>query len=201
MEFSFIQRKIEKTSGRVATYSEQLETERKRNALLAEKLIAIDEAHAFLQKVAKETQEHLKYHIEDLVNLAIDTVFPDRYSFCIDFEIKRGQTEGHIFLLKDKHPIDPMGDSGGGIVDITAFALRIAAWTLGKTDNVILLDEPYRFISKDLQPLAVQILKTLSDKLKLQFVIVTHNKEIIDIADRVFEVTQKNGISKVKVLT
>lgn len=161
---------------------------------------SIDEAHSFLQLIAQETQEHLKYHIEDIVNLAINMVFPDKYTFKILFEIKRGQTEARIFLLSDDGTeVDPMDESGGGIVDVTAFALRIAAWTLSKTRNTIILDEPFRFISEDLQPAAGEILKSLSHKLNLQFIIVTHNKEIVSVSDRVFEVYQKNKKSVVEV--
>jgi DNA repair exonuclease SbcCD ATPase subunit len=189
---------VAKSEGRIASIEDQLKEISGQQENLSRMQIAVEEAHAFLQKVAKETQEHLKFHIEDIVNLAVDAVFPDKYEFKVEFEIKRGQTEARIFLLsEDGEEVNPMDDSGGGIVDITAFALRIAAWTLSKTDNVILLDEPARFVSKDLQPKFGEILKTLSKRLNLQFIIVTHNKEIVDVADRIFEVSQIKKVSKI----
>jgi len=159
----------------------------------------LEEAQVILQIVAKETQEQLKYHITDIVQLAIDACFPDEYIFDINFEIKRGKTEASIVFKKNGHNVDPMDDSGGGVVDLASFALRIAAWSLGKTDSVIILDEPFRFLSKDLQPQAAEIMKQLSEKLKLQFIMVTHNKEIVDCSDRVFEIAKDGeGISYVK---
>jgi len=68
---------------------------------------------------------------------------------------------------------------------------------LGHSDNVIILDEPFRFLSKDLQPRAGEIMRELSHRLNIQFIMVTHAKEMIEISDRVFEVSQIDGISKV----
>ena len=81
-----------------------------------------------------------------------------------------------------------MESSGGGVVDVSSFALRIATWSLSKTNNVIILDEPFKHLSNDLQSRAGEILKRLSEKLKLQILMSTHIEDIIDVADRVFEV-------------
>lgn len=164
----------------------------------------LEDAQVFLQKVAQETQEHLRFQIEDIVNLALETCFPGEYIFQIKFEISRGKTEAELVFLdqKTQRQIDPMNASGGGVVDLTTFALRIACYALERgTDNVIVLDEPFRFLSRDLQQRAGEILKTLSERMNLQIIMVSHIGEIIDIADKVFEVKKnENGISKVKVV-
>lgn len=160
---------------------------------------AIENIQRLIQNTAKETQEKLRYHIEDIVNTALDTCFPGEYSFIVDFQIKRGKTEADLYLDKDGERIDPMDSSGGGVVDIVSFALRLSAWTLSKTDNLIVLDEPAKFLSRDLRPLFGSILKTLSEKLNIQILIVTHDEEFIDCADRIFEVRQSKGRSSVEV--
>lgn len=162
----------------------------------------LEQAQVFLQKIAQETQSQLKFQVEDIVNSALDTVFPNEYEFKLEFEISRGKTEARLVFISQKtgREIDPMGASGGGVVDLTSFALRIACFALEQgTDNVIILDEPFRFISRDLQHRAGEILKTLSDKMNIQFIIVTHIGEMIEIADKVFEVKKnKDGISEIK---
>lgn len=164
----------------------------------------LEDAQIFLQKIAQETQEHLRFQIEDIVNLALETCFPGEYIFQIKFEISRGKTEAELVFLdqKTKRQIDPMNASGGGVVDLTTFALRIACYALERgTDNVIILDEPFRFLSRDLQQRAGEILKTLSERMNLQIIMVSHIGEIIDVADKVFEVKKnENGISRVKVV-
>lgn len=169
---------------------------------LENKLKLIEEAQVFLQKIAQETQEHLKFQIEDIVNLALETCFPGEYTFQIKFEILRGKTEAELVFLDQKtgREVDPMEASGGGVVDLTTFALRIACYALEQgTDNVIILDEPFRFLSRDLQERAGEILKTLSERMRLQIIMVSHIGNIIDVADRVFEVKKnENGVSNIK---
>ena len=163
----------------------------------------LEQAQAFLQKVAQDTQSQLKFQIEDIVNLALETCFPNEYEFQLQFNIARGKTDAELVFLSQKtgRPIDPMNASGGGVVDLTAFALRIASYALEQgVDNVIILDEPFRFISRDLQARAGEILKSLSTKLGLQILMVTHIGQMIDVADKVFEVKKNSdGRSIVKV--
>ena len=163
----------------------------------------LEQAQVFLQKVAQDTQSQLKFQIEDIVNLALETCFPNEYEFQLQFNIARGKTDAELVFLSQKtgRPIDPMNASGGGVVDLTAFALRIASYALEQgVDNVIILDEPFRFISRDLQARAGEILKSLSTKLGLQIVMVTHIGQMIDVADKVFEVKKNSdGRSVVKV--
>lgn len=159
---------------------------------------SIDTAQALIQQVARDTQEKLRYHIEDIVQLALDACFPDQYEFQVLFEIKRARTEASLSLLKDGNPMNPMDANGGGIVDITSFALRLAAWSLSRTDNVIVMDEPFRFLSRDLHPRAGEIMKELSQKLRLQIIMVTHSEDLINCSDKVFtNRIGKDGVSKV----
>ena len=119
----------------------------------------------------------------------------------MNFNVSRGKTEAEL-VFQDKRTgqtIDPMEASGGGVVDLTCFALRISAFALENgTDNLIIMDEPFKFVSKDLVLRAGEILKTLSQKMNLQIIMVTHITEFIEIADKVFEVRKNDrGISKI----
>ena len=167
-------------------------------------LIHLENAQVLLQQVAKETQEQLKIHIEDIVQLALDAVFPDKYVFEIQFNIAYGKTTAELVFV-DKlsgYNIDPMIASGGGVVDICALALRVACWTLSRgIDNVLIMDEPLKFLSRDLREKAGLMLKFLSQKIGLQIIMITHLPELIDMADQVFECTQdKEGVSHIRGL-
>lgn len=191
--------KIYQAEGSRNTLIKQKTEQEKKLHTLKEDSGIIELAQTLVQETAKTTQEQLKMHIEDIVQLALDTCFPDEYDFFLRYEVKRGKTEANLRFLKNGTEIDPMNAAGGGVVDVASFALRIASWSLGKTDNVIILDEPFRYLSRDLQPKAGEILKRLSEDLSLQFLIVTHQQELIDVADKVFTVTQNDkGISKAK---
>ena len=93
-----------------------------------------------------------------------------------------------------------MEDNAGGINDVVCFAIRVALWNLqrGKKNNTIILDESFKFLSRDLQLQACQILKKLSAKLKLQFILVTHSPIMEKAADKLFRIVKIKGISNIK---
>lgn len=203
MEIQKIKELYQQSKGMKNQLINLLEKSKLEKNQLEQKLKYVEQAQVFLQKVAQETQEHLKFQIEDIVNLALETCFPGEYEFEILFEISRGKTSAELSFKdqRSSRPIDPMNASGGGVADVVAFALRIACYAMENgTDNLIVLDEPMKFVSRDLLANVCEIFRTLADKLNLQVIMVTHIPELIDVADRVFVVKKNSdGISEVKV--
>ena len=161
-------------------------------------LVTIEEAQAFIQQVAKDTQEQIRYHLEDIVNMALDTVFPMCYTFHIVFEIKRNKTEARLCLFDGEREIDPMFSNGGGVKDILTFALRVALLLISKNRRVLILDEPFKSISADLKDAAFQIMRRLSTELGIQIIAITHDEGMIGIADKVIRVSKKEGVAHVE---
>lgn len=160
----------------------------------------ISEARELLALVALETQEQLRYHISEIVTLAMDAVLDEPYALEVDFVPKRGKTECELWFSRDGQRVKPMDASGGGAVDVAAFALRVAIWSLKahKTRATIVLDEPYRFLSVNLQPRAGKMLKELSRRLGLQFIMVTHSEALAECADKIIHARIVKGITKVE---
>lgn len=182
---------------------EQIKSTKEKLIKSKKDLISIEKAQSILQEVSKQTQEQIKFHIEDIVTMAIETVFTDNlYEFKLDFVVKRNKVECELYLERDGYRFDIEEANGGGMVDLVSFALRIALWSLkiGEKNNTIILDEPFKFISKDLIDKAGKILQELSKKLGIQFIIVTHIQQLVEYGGKVFEVVKKNNISLVKEL-
>lgn len=160
----------------------------------------VEQAHEILKQVGLQTQQQLIYHISDVTSVALESVFEEPYKLILEFVEKRGKTECDILFERNSVQVDPMLSSGGGVIDIAAFALRIASWSMKvpSTRSLIILDEPFKHLSKDLHNRASEMIKMLSDKLGIQFIIVTHEPALGMFANKVFEVTQKKGISTVK---
>lgn len=198
-EFNYIKETLIKTKDRFHLLKMNIiEIERDISDCAAE-LIHIEEAKSILQTVSQKTQQELEYKISEIVSLALCAVFDDPYEFIINFVIKRGKTEAEIKFVKDGSSFDPLSSTGLGVVDIASFACRISTWNLKKPNsrNTIILDEPFKFLDKSQQHKAGEMLKMLSDKLGIQFIIVTHEEEIIESADKVFKVCKKGDTSYV----
>jgi hypothetical protein len=159
-----------------------------------------EEAREIIRKVGAETQSQISFHIKDIVSMALDSVFDSPYTFGIDFVQRRQRTECDLYFERDGNRIDPLTASGVGAVDVASFALRIASWSMARprTRNVIILDEPFRFLSENYQEQASLMLKEISQRLGIQFLIISHNETLASGADKTFNVSIKKGISSMK---
>jgi DNA repair exonuclease SbcCD ATPase subunit len=158
-----------------------------------------EQAREVLREVGLKTQQTLQVHISDIATLAFEAIFDDPYELSVEFVQRRNKTECDLLFSRDGNKVDPLEASGGGAVDVAAFALRIASWTMQRprSSNVMILDEPMRFLSVDLQERASQMIKELSDKLGIQFIIISHEHTLAAAADKVFEVSKRKGVSKI----
>jgi len=154
-------------------------------------------ARSIIQKVARETQQELEYHVSELVTLALAGVFPNPYEFNVRFKEKRNKTECQMFFTRNEQRVDPMNGGGGGPLSVAHPNLRFAIWSLQKTRPTIGLDEPFHFLSRDLQPKAAETLTQISKQIKLQILMVTHSPDLIESADRVFETKITKGVTTV----
>ena len=196
-EVNDIRFKYTKMIGKQNLLEEQLDQLETDIVELEQLSLNCQKARAIVQVVAEETQKKIEYQISNLVSLALASVFPDPYEFCVRFVQRRNKTEADLIFIKNGNEGDPINVSGGGALDVASFALRAAIWSIKPSNNVMILDEPFHFLSRDLQDKCSSMIKMISDKLKLQFIIVSHIPEITEAADRVFKITNSNGISEV----
>ncbi|ETR67494.1 MAG: chromosome segregation ATPase [Candidatus Magnetoglobus multicellularis str. Araruama] len=155
------------------------------------------DAQMWLQKVALDEQNDIKFNIENIVNMALSTVFDDPYTFHIEFNIKHNKTEATLFLEKWNKRFNPAKDNGGGVVDIVSFALRIAMFKIHtpQLGNTMILDEPFKWISEEYKERAFTLLKNISEKLELQFIVVTHDTELKEYADTMYRIIKRGESS------
>ena len=160
-----------------------------------------EKALEVVKEVGLKTQQELEYHISNLVSAAITSVFPNNScQFKVQFVQRRGKTECDLMLEKNGEYIHPYDDAGG-VVDIVSFALRVAAlsMTRNKTRPLLLLDEPFKHLSTDLQERASMMLKELADNIGIQIIYISHaGIAASEYADKQFHVTTENEISKIK---
>ena len=134
------------------------------------------EALVFLQVLVAQVQQGVHNQIATLVSRCLSAVFDDPYEFRIYFEMKRGRTEARLVFERDGLEVDPLTASGGGVVDVASFALRLACLTLSNLPlrRALIFDEPFKFVSPEFRGNLRNLIKSLSEELGVQFIIVTH---------------------------
>lgn len=198
MELLEIGEKLNKLKVKKDSVSELLDMRIKRQEEIKQEIETLLKSQSILQEVAKEVQSQLSLKIDSIVNLGLATCFGDEYKFELKYVSARGKTEVEFALSSDGKPIDPLEQNGGGLVDILCFCLRVAVYNISRTDNVVVFDEPFRFISKGLRERTAELVHTLSENLGLQFIEVTHIDEFMEHSDQKFIVKKIKGVSNVE---
>lgn len=201
MKIQDYRNKLERQKGQAFQIQSSLEKLKGELRNAKRSLMQHEQAREIVRTVGLITQKQLSFHISDITSLALEAVFDNPYSLCTDFVQRRNKTECDLYFVRNGEKMDPLSASGGGAVDVAAFALRIASWSMARprTRNVIILDEPLRFLSADLQERASAMIKEVSKKLGIQFILITHNDILASYADKTFRVSIKKGISCVKI--
>lgn len=190
---------------------EHFQDAKARKTLLEEQVTSLEESQTFhedrakhaekarliFQEVARITQSNLEYHISKLVTTAVRSVFPE-IEFVVRFVTRRNKTECDLLFKERENEYRPLEGSGFGAIDVVSFALRVSFWSLKKNRSTMVLDEPFRNVSPDLQHIVSDMLKMISTNLGLQIIMVSHQDEINISADKTFYTSKKGEISSVK---
>lgn len=157
-----------------------LKTERRHLKQASQNCEHVATARALVQTLAQSVQQEAHKQIASIVSKCLEAIYDDPYDFRIAFERKRGKTEARLHFVRDGNEVDPMEASGGGVVDVAAFALRLACLILSQPQLrlVEILDEPFKFVSAEYRPRVRALLLTLAQELGVQFVMVTHSQEL-----------------------
>jgi len=140
-----------------------------------------DEALDIAQQISKNLQEHIHGQIAAVVTRCLESVFPDRpYEFKLTFERKRNKTECSLSFVRNGIEVDPTTASGGGVVDVASFALRLAALLLSRPEKrrLVVLDEPFKFVSGGYRDNVREMMETLAEEMGVQFIMITHIAEL-----------------------
>ncbi len=187
--------KLNKAIVKRQSSKELLEKRLKRKQELVDEFETVLKSQVLLQEVASEVQSQLEVKINGIVNLGLQTCFPE-YTFKLEYVPARGKTEVHFVFMKGEDEVDILEMNGGGLVDLACFTLRIAIYALSNTNNVMVYDEGFKYVSQSLRPKVAELLHTLSEKLNLQIIQVTHIPEFAEESDSKIIFKKINGVSQ-----
>jgi len=193
------------------TVDKQLADSRKQ---YADAKTAIDEYTQCTQLLVDTSlaiQEKTTSKIANIVTALYREVFQNNDEFVIKVDAKRKTPIAEFFIKTKKGGtvvyLDPVESDGGGKLDVIALGLRLAALLLYRPalHKVLILDEPMRFISSSqtsefpFRYRAVSFLKKIAQEYGIQIIAVTHDSELVDLADKHYEFSlDENGYTRVK---
>lgn len=175
MNFDEIQDILERGASEyqaVKTTCDELEA---KQTHIKKEIVAWSKAMEIAQAAAEGVQKKVHDRIATIVSIGLSTVFDNPYTFLIQFEKKRTKTEAHLLFARAGEVIDPISSAGGGAIDVAAFALRLSAILMdaGKRPMIV-MDEPFKFVSKDRVSLVCDLLETLAREKGVKILLTTH---------------------------
>lgn len=171
-------RRVSALEGEISHWEKTVENLWESLAKTKSKLDHAKQAQEILQLISQAVQERVHRRISEVVSSCLSAVFDDPYTFQIQFERKRGRTEARLRFLRRGMDVDPLTASGGGMIDVAAFALRVACLVLHRPrlSRILVADEPFRFVSEEYQDNIRSMLEELAEDMGIQIIMVTHNE-------------------------
>jgi DNA repair exonuclease SbcCD ATPase subunit len=170
-----------------------------------------EKAYLFLMSEMTERRKQALDGIESMASAALRLVYGPNYQLHFNtFDEKRKEEGMSTFRmeLQIESPFETdtlitgvSGERGGGVQEIVAFALRIAALNWLGYGGPLLMDEAYKSMSHDhkIEEVA-KFLRQVADATGRQMIFATHKADTFSqYADSIIHVTIDNGASKVTV--
>jgi DNA repair exonuclease SbcCD ATPase subunit len=193
-----LREKINDDKAALRYHSQRLADTKRKIKLEERHEVILKRCRIILQASALKIQKEVKSYLDNLVSMAFKAVLEDPYQFEAIFETKHNETECRLVFKRDGEERDPLDSTGGGAVDVGAFALRVAMQRMIFNRSSILLDEPFRNVSEDRHPFVIDLLETVNKKLALQLIMITHRNRLTDRADKVITI-RKGKVVKGKI--
>lgn len=167
--------------------------------------IELDRTASFLTSIGEEQQFRAQEAIESLVTEGLQTIFDDTLSFHILQKVN-GKAATVEFVVRTSLPGDRVVETavldarGGGLAAVVGFLLRLVVLLLRNdgSQKLLVLDETFAHVSEDYLPGVGEFLRQLVDKTGVQVIMVTHQQELTEYADKIYRFSVKDGVTKVK---
>jgi len=147
-------------------------------------------------------QQEYQGVVEQLVTQCLQYVYGDTHSFKMESTIKRNQPEMYLYLVIDGEQYSPRDEEvSGGQANVMAFALRVVLWAMqtDRTRPTLVFDEPFANLGAGIHTEAIrEMLIYISEMLGLQFLILTHNRDIIGAGLNIHNVVMTQGVSHIE---
>lgn len=162
-----------------------------------------DKVRVLLQESADYARVQAKSQMETLVTNALQYVFGPSFRFEIELSEHSGKPTAEFYVITDWEgqsvKTKPQDARGGGVVDITSLALRVAMIETfrPRPGGPLILDEPGKHVSAEYIMAMLEFLKSTGDMFDRQIILVSHNPHLIEGADQAFRVEIKASRTQV----
>lgn len=199
-------RELDSQQGEARIVLSRLEEFGKELGELSDGIVIYERVNTLLNSIGEKRQYAAQGAIEQLVTRGLQTIFDESLSFHIMQDVKARRAEVTFVVrttLQDGSKVDTdvMNARGGGLAATIGFLLRLVVLLLrdeGKRDIFMVLDETFAHVSAEYLEGLRDFIRQIVDKTGVQVLMVTHQPEFAEAADKVYRLSLSNGKTVVK---
>jgi wobble nucleotide-excising tRNase len=154
---------------------------------IEEESVEIDTCIEIFDFLTKSNHDKVIGLLEDVVSSGLKDLFDETYNFRILQKMRGNATACDFELSCSAFPgwSDIILCHGKSIQDLVSAILRLVLIKLdGRSRKVFILDEPTSGVESERQTLVSKFLLDISEKFGIQFIVVTHSKELAEGATK-----------------
>lgn len=156
---------------------------------------ACEEAAKLLAGYADERQEKVLNTIQEIASLGLSQVFDEPIELILKQVVKARRVEMVVNIKTGELETSIMEARGGGLAAVAGFLLRVCVLLFTpEARRLMFLDEVFAHLSEDYIERMAEFLRELCDKKDLQIILVTHQPEFAEAAEKVYRI-EKTGLN------
>lgn len=193
-------KEIDRRSGELAQYRKNKENYAKEIEQLKADLNTLDKVLVLFNDLGEKQQIELIQKIEGIVSFGLRAVFKEEYNFHIYVSTKHNQTSMDFTVERNGIETEVMSAHGGGLSVVIGFILHVLIIVAMKSQlrQVFVADEALYKLSRDYRDAMGELIQSLAKRLNIQIILVTHQYEYADYADKVLRFgLDKDGHTKI----
>jgi len=194
-----VEKDVSYQQGRRNELAERLENLKGRLSRLEVERELLAASRTLFQKVSMLVRYRISDRFAELATEALKFIFQrEDLRFIVNLDVKGNLPVASFLVEVDGHAIDPRNALGGSVYEIVGVCLRLICLEVFKIEGPLVLDEPLRSVDDTNLSSALEFILQYCRSTGRQLFIVTHNRQIANSADKLFEVAQAGGISSVR---
>lgn len=167
-----------------------------REAAIKEEIELLSKARELYQKGSTALRLTLSEKFADLATRALRYIFQrEDITFVVDLDVRTNLPAATFWVEIGGCKRDPKEALGGSVYEIIGLCLRLVCLEVFDLKGPLMLDEPLRSVDGTNLSNALEFLYEYCRASGRQLFIVTHNDQIVKSGDKVFTVTQRDGVS------
>jgi DNA repair exonuclease SbcCD ATPase subunit len=179
--------KVSRLEGERSLLARQITESQAKSVALEANRVTENKAVELLHVIQHTTRDKIVEAFENIVSSALTAIYKEEYRFKLEFS-QRGNSGELDFKLKSPTTegyLDLKDTAAGGQMDILGLALRFMLLHIiyPRLNGPILLDEPTKQLSSNFRTAEYEFYYTMAKKFNRQILIVTHSKELSELAE------------------